>query len=314
MAITIRSSFKVDANPADAWRTLTDIERAAPCFPGAELKEQQPDGSYKGGFTVKLGPLTFKFNGKFKIAEQDDVNRTMVVTASGTDTKGRGGADANINVSVGEEGGKTKVDVVSEVNLSGTVAQYGRGVGMIEALSQQLLNHFAVNLAAQIGADAEEVDEHVEPEAEPMGAMTEGTVSHPAGTPPADAAPQADAAAVPTDAFGATSTTATTASVAKPVPSTSPTAPASAAVPAPAEPSQAASAPVAPSQAASSQPAPAQAAPQPAAPKPAAPKPAPRPRPAPAPVVPLDAGALMRKAMWQSFRNFFAGLFGSKKK
>src|ERR1700761_8892449 len=131
MAITIRSSFIVDAPPSDVWKTMIDIERSAPCFPGAELKEQQPDGSYKGGFTVKLGPLTLKFAGKFKIAEQNDADHVVVVAASGTDTKGRGGAEANIRATVTDDGGKTKVDVVSDVNLSGTVAQYGRGAGMI---------------------------------------------------------------------------------------------------------------------------------------------------------------------------------------
>ena len=148
MAITIRSSFNVDAKPADAWRSLIDIELSAPCFPGAELKEKQADGSYKGAFSVKLGPMTFKFAGKFKIAEQDDASRTALVTASGTDTKGRGGADATIQVSVFDQEGKTRVDVVSDVNLSGTVAQYGRGSSMIEALSQQLLKQFSKNLTA----------------------------------------------------------------------------------------------------------------------------------------------------------------------
>ncbi|HEY1608689.1 MAG TPA: SRPBCC family protein [Paraburkholderia sp.] len=220
MAITIRSSFTVDAPPADVWKTMIDIERSAPCFPGAELKEQQPDGSYKGGFTVKLGPLTLKFAGKFKIAEQNDADRTVVVSASGTDTKGRGGADAQINAVVTEAGGKTKVDVVSDVNLSGTVAQYGRGAGMIEALSQQLLNQFAKNLTALIEADT-------------------APVPAPAATATGDTAA--------TDAVGAAPATE-----------------------------------------------------------------ARRPPPAPAPVVPLDAGALVRKAMWQSVRNFFARLFGLK--
>ncbi|MFM0076449.1 SRPBCC family protein [Paraburkholderia sediminicola] len=225
MAITIRSSFTVEAPPSDVWKTMIDIERSAPCFPGAELKEQQPDGSYKGGFTVKLGPLTLKFAGKFKIAEQDDANRTVVVSASGTDTKGRGGADAQINAVVTDAGGgKTKVDVVSDVNLSGTVAQYGRGAGMIEALSQQLLNQFAKNLAALIEADA----------------------AHSAQAAPATASEP-----------GATNTAG-----------------------------------------------------EPDAPRPATE--ARRPSPAAAPVVPLDAGALMRKAMWQSIRNFFARLFGIK--
>jgi carbon monoxide dehydrogenase subunit G len=223
MAITIRSSFTVDAPPSDVWKTMIDIERSAPCFPGAELKELQPDGSYKGGFTVKLGPLTLKFAGKFKIAEQNDADRKVVVSASGTDTKGRGGADAQINAAVVDEGGgKTKVDVVSDVNLSGTVAQYGRGAGMIEALSQQMLNQFAKNLAALIESDA----------------------AH-----SAQAEPAADPAASNASA-------------------------------------------------------------DPAAPKPAVE--ARRPPPPAAPVAPLDAGALVRKAMWQSIRNFFARLFGLK--
>ncbi|WP_246795229.1 SRPBCC family protein [Burkholderia perseverans] len=230
MAITIRSSFTVEAPPSAVWTTMIDIERSAPCFPGAELKEQQPDGSYKGGFTVKLGPLTLKFAGKFRIAGQNDADRTVVVSASGTDTKGRGGADAQINAAVSDAGGgKTRVEVVSDVNLSGTVAQYGRGAGMIEALSQQLLNQFAKNLAALIEADA----------------------AHAAETAPA-------ASAAPT-----------------------------AGEPDASNPSAAADAP----------------------PPAAATR---RPPPAPAPVVPLDAGALMRKAMWQSVRNFFARLFGIK--
>lgn len=224
MAITIRSSFTVDAQPADVWKTMIDIERSAPCFPGAELKEQQPDGSWKGGFTVKLGPLTLKFAGKFKIADQNDADRKVVVSASGTDTKGRGGADAQINAAVTDAGGgKTKVDVVSDVNLSGTVAQYGRGAGMIEALSQQLLNQFAKNLTALIESDA--------------------------------AHAEAPAAAAET------ASSATTTAEARPV-----------------------AAPVPPVEAR-------------------------RPPPAAAPVAPLDAGALMRKAMWQSVRNFFARLF-----
>lgn len=229
MAITIRSSFTVEASPSEVWKTMIDIERSAPCFPGAELKEQQPDGSYKGGFTVKLGPLTLKFAGKFRIAEQNDANRTVVVSASGTDTKGRGGADAQINAAVDDAGGgKTKVDVVSDVNLSGTVAQYGRGAGMIEALSQQMLNQFAKNLAALIEADAAH-SAQAAPLAEPNAA------GEPDGS---NAAVQADA-------------------------------------------------------------------PRPAAEVRRAP-------PAAAPVAPLDAGALVRKAMWQSIRNFFARLFGIK--
>ncbi|MDR7003170.1 SRPBCC family protein [Paraburkholderia strydomiana] len=242
MAITIRSSFTVDAPPSDVWKTMIDIERSAPCFPGAELKEQQPDGSYKGGFTVKLGPLTLKFAGKFKIAEQNDADRKVVVSASGTDTKGRGGADAQINAAVTDAGsGKTKVDVVSDVNLSGTVAQYGRGAGMIEALSQQLLNQFAKNLTALIESDAAYAAE--------TATSTQASLATPGGA--------ASAPGDQTDRINEATQTATT-DASRPAVETR------------------------------------------------------RPPPAPAPVVPLDAGALMRKAMWQSVRNFFARLFGAK--
>ncbi len=154
MAITIPSSFNLDASPDTAWRWLTDIERAAPCFPGVQLKEKQPDGSYKAAFTVKLGPLTFNFAGKFNITEQNDAERIVLITATGTDTKGRGGVDANIRVGVVEDAdAKSKVAVVCEANLFGSVAQFGRGIGMIEALSRQLLNQFSKNLSARIAAD-----------------------------------------------------------------------------------------------------------------------------------------------------------------
>ncbi|MFM0689809.1 SRPBCC family protein [Paraburkholderia strydomiana] len=245
MAITIRSSFTVDAPPSDVWKTMIDIERSAPCFPGAELKEQQPDGSYKGGFTVKLGPLTLKFAGKFKIAEQNDADRKVVVSASGTDTKGRGGADAQINAAVTDAGsGKTKVDVVSDVNLSGTVAQYGRGAGMIEALSQQLLNQFAKNLTALIESDA-------------AYAAETATSAQAAPATPATPGGAASAPGDQTNRINDATQTATT-DASRPAVQTR------------------------------------------------------RPPPALAPVVPLDAGALMRKAMWQSVRNFFARLFGAK--
>jgi carbon monoxide dehydrogenase subunit G len=259
MAITIRSSFKIDANIADVWTTMVDIERSAPCFPGAELQDQQPDGSYKGAFTVKLGPLTLKFAGKFKIAEQNDAERVVVVAASGTDTKGRGGAEANIRATVSEDGGKTKVDVVSDVNLSGTVAQYGRGAGMIEALSQQLLNQFAKNLTALIESEAEHQVAQV---SEPAAAATQNDASAGSGTNLGGTA-------------GAT-------------PATTPGAPLNAAA--------AAASPGTPGANTTAA---------------GTPRPAPVRRP-PAPVVPLDAGALMRKAMWQSIRNFFARLFGAK--
>jgi carbon monoxide dehydrogenase subunit G len=143
----IKSHFNIPVTRDVAFKVLTDIELSAPCFPGAELGDKQPDGSYKGAFHVKLGPLSFRFAGKFGFMEMHPEAGTAKVSASGTDTKGRGGAQAVVDVAMVETDGSTEVTILSDVTLSGSVAQYGRGTGMIQALSQQLINDFAKNLS-----------------------------------------------------------------------------------------------------------------------------------------------------------------------
>lgn len=153
MALIIKSSFKIDVPRAQAFQVLSDIETSVPCFPGAELGEKQPDGSYKGAFKVKLGPMAFHFAGQFGFLETRPEAGTAKVSASGNDTKGRGGARAIVDVSMTEDGAGTKVDIVSDVTLSGPVAQYGRGTGMLQALSQQLINDFARNLSQAMASN-----------------------------------------------------------------------------------------------------------------------------------------------------------------
>ncbi|CAN5520657.1 hypothetical protein BH11PSE7_BH11PSE7_32430 [soil metagenome] len=171
MALTIKSSFAIAAPPPAAWAILTDIERAAPCFPGAQLQGRNDDGSWRASFGVKLGPMAFSFAGKFSIALADEAAGHVVVRAQGSDTKGRGGANANVDVQLAAEGGGTKVDITSAVDLSGSVAQFGRGAGMIQALSKQLVDQFAVNLRAAI--DAQEM-------AQPVTAGAMSAVGQPA--------------------------------------------------------------------------------------------------------------------------------------
>ena len=152
MALTIKSSFAIAAPPSAAWAILTDIERAAPCFPGAQLLGHNDDGSWRASFGVKLGPMAFSFAGKFSIALADKDTGHVLVKAQGSDTKGRGGANATVDVQLVPDGSGTKVDITSAVDLSGSVAQFGRGAGMIEALSKQLIDQFAVNLRVAISA------------------------------------------------------------------------------------------------------------------------------------------------------------------
>ena len=146
MALTIRSKFGLQVPPQKAWELLNDIERASPCFPGAMLQGQNEDGSWKAAFLVKLGPMSFTFAGRFQIVEADPQLGRVLIKAQGSDTKGRGGASAGVEVTVSGQDQAADVAIVSTVDLSGSVAQFGRGAGMIEALSQQLVNQFATNL------------------------------------------------------------------------------------------------------------------------------------------------------------------------
>jgi uncharacterized protein len=137
------NSFEVPLPPAEAWKVLLDIERIAPCMPGAELTEVLGDNSYKGKIGVRLGPVALTFAGLVKFDQIDDANRTARVSAQGTDAKGRGGANASSVFRLEPAGTGSKVLVHTNLTLSGAVAQYGRGVGIIQATATQLMNQFA---------------------------------------------------------------------------------------------------------------------------------------------------------------------------
>ena len=146
MSMHIQSAFKVNAPPREAWRLLTDLERVAPCFPGAELGEANGDGMYRANFKVKLGPISLNFAGKVGFVELHEDRGLVVIKASGSDTKGRGGAQGTVRCQLAADAGATSVALDSSVDLSGSVAQYGRGQGMITDLTQQLVTRFAANL------------------------------------------------------------------------------------------------------------------------------------------------------------------------
>ena len=127
------NSFEVPLPPAQAWKVLLDIERIAPCMPGAELTEVVGNNTYKGRIGVRLGPVALTFAGIVKFEEIDDAKHTARVSAQGTDAKGRGGANAASVFRLEPAGSGSKVLVHTNLTLSGSVAQYGRGVGIIQA-------------------------------------------------------------------------------------------------------------------------------------------------------------------------------------
>ena len=155
------NSFEVPVPVDEAWSILMDIERIAPCVPGAELTEIVDENTYKGKISVKLGPVALTFNGQTTFEEKDESGHSAKLKAQGTDAKGRGGAHANVDFGMEPSDGGTKVLIHTNLQLSGAVAQYGRGVGMVSDLAQQIIGQFADNLeknviAPQASAPAEE--------------------------------------------------------------------------------------------------------------------------------------------------------------
>jgi carbon monoxide dehydrogenase subunit G len=144
------NSFEVPLRPAEAWPLLMDIRRIAPCMPGAEVTEAIDDKTYKGRIAVRLGPVALAFAGVIRFEDLDAVNYTARIKAQGSDAKGRGAANATASFRLEPAGGGSKVLVHTDLALSGAVAQYGRGVGIIQATAAQIMNQFAANLKAQI--------------------------------------------------------------------------------------------------------------------------------------------------------------------
>ena len=147
------NSFDVPLAPDQAWAVLMDIPRIAPCMPGAELTEVLDARNYKGKISVRLGPVALAFAGRVEIDAIDEANRSAKVKAQGSDAKGRGAANATASFRIEPAGGGSKVFIHTDLMLSGAVAQYGRGVGMIQATAAQIIGQFAGNLRAQLARE-----------------------------------------------------------------------------------------------------------------------------------------------------------------
>jgi uncharacterized protein len=148
----INNSFEVPLPPNDAWKTLMDIPRIAPCMPGAELTGVLDKDTYNGKVSVRLGPVALTFAGQVKFTDIDEAAHKARVKAQGKDSKGRGGANANVDFHLEQSPLGTRVLVKTDLTLSGAVAQYGRASGMIQDVAQQLIGQFATNLKAQLAA------------------------------------------------------------------------------------------------------------------------------------------------------------------
>jgi carbon monoxide dehydrogenase subunit G len=175
--VKLEQSFEVRAPVERVWETLIDIERVAPCLPGAEITESGDDGTYRGTFSVRLGPTTAAYRGELHMQEVDESARRVVMSASGQDKRGQGSAKATIVSTMHEEGDLTSVDVETDFTITGRLARFGRG-GMIQDISNRLLKDFAECLQQRIEAP---------PAAEPglLDAVIAATPEGAATSPPA---------------------------------------------------------------------------------------------------------------------------------
>jgi carbon monoxide dehydrogenase subunit G len=147
----LENEFHVDVPVEEAWRVLLDVERIAPCMPGAQLQEVEGD-EYRGIVKVKVGPITAQYKGVARITESDDANHRAVIRAEGRDTRGQGNASATATAVLQPDGDGTRVNIDSDVTITGKVAQFGRGV--IADVSAKLLDQFVACLESDVLSSA----------------------------------------------------------------------------------------------------------------------------------------------------------------
>jgi len=198
MAIELDNSFTVPVPPEQAWDVLLDVERIAPCMPGASVTSVEGD-EIAGQVKVKLGPLSLSYKGTAKFTEKDHASHTIAIEATGKETRGAGTASATVHASLKPDDaeGQTTVSIHTSLNVTGRPAQFGRS--LLPEVSGKLIDQFAANLAALIDSSSRSAE---------TGAGAEAA--------PAQDAAAGDAASA-TTAAGTAAATQTTAAPAQPV-------------------------------------------------------------------------------------------------
>lgn len=146
--------FEVPAPVDEVWTLLLDLERVAPCLPGATLGERVDDTTYDVAIAIKLGPMQMTYGGRVEIVETDEAAHRAVMRAKTTEKRGQGTADATITTTLSAVDGGTLAESVTDLRLTGRVAQMGRGI--VEDVSNRLLAQFAECLSTTAAAGAAE--------------------------------------------------------------------------------------------------------------------------------------------------------------
>src|SRR6516162_8890744 len=146
----LEHSFTIPVPPDRAWDLLLDVERIAPCMPGATVDSVDGD-VVKGRIKVKVGPVTMTYAGTARFVERDEQARAVTLEASGKETRGAGTASATIRSTLQDEGGQTRVVVHTTMSVTGRPAQFGRGV--MAEVGGRIIERFAANLAAMLAGE-----------------------------------------------------------------------------------------------------------------------------------------------------------------
>jgi carbon monoxide dehydrogenase subunit G len=144
------NAFDVQAPIDEVWTAVLDVERVAPCVPGAEVLEQVSDDTYKVGIKIRIGPIVQQYRGEIEILERDESARRAVMRARAREMRGQGRAEGRVELRLTEDGATTHGDMATEVTLSGPAAAMGRG--LIQDVSARIVDDFATNLAAMLAS------------------------------------------------------------------------------------------------------------------------------------------------------------------
>ncbi len=183
----IHNEFTVSAPIDQAWNTMLDLKKIAPCLPGAAIQDET-GGEYAGTIKVKVGPITASYKGTVRFEEADEANHRAVLQATGRDARGQGTASATIVSTLREEGENTNVDVETDLKLTGRAAQFGRGLA--QEVATRMLDDFAACLEREISGSGTEETSAAQPasgngaavgatmdgEAPPAGGTVEGAI------------------------------------------------------------------------------------------------------------------------------------------
>lgn len=153
--MTNEQNFFIKAPPARVWAFLTDPYQVAECLPGAAITEKIDDRHYLGTITVKVGPVAASYKGKISFERLDSAKWEADLIGTGQDTKGKGGAEMRMHSRLEPKNGGTEVHVTTDVNISGILAQMGRG--LIETVSNQMFQKFAAAVQQKLTGEGAEV-------------------------------------------------------------------------------------------------------------------------------------------------------------